>query len=269
MPVVVGELLHVVLWIIGHGALPHVPVEIGGGWRRELADFFTRVVIGATGKARLADDSAVQCSDGFLHPGAALIAHLHELAGFLHGGDERFRFARVLAAGLFDIDVLAGLQRQDGHGRVPEVRRGDENGIDRFVFEDLAEVLHALAGRGLLVGHHLQPFVETTRVRLREVGDLHIRQCEQRLHMPHATTERDDGDFHFVRGFVRSSEFRQGGKRGPEADGGSIGEKGATVHGRLRNRGRGAASIAANVASFDAFRLCMGGGWIMMAVLSK
>ena len=73
--------------------------------------------------------------------GAALGAHLHLLAIFLLGCDEDRAFGRIVAAGLFDIDVLAGLQAGDGHGCVPVVGRGDGDGVDILGGEKCAEVL--------------------------------------------------------------------------------------------------------------------------------
>jgi hypothetical protein len=46
-----------------------------------------------------------------------------------------------VAAGLLDIDILAGLHRPDAHQGVPVVRRGDRDDIDVLAVEDTAEVL--------------------------------------------------------------------------------------------------------------------------------
>ena len=79
--------------------------------------------------------------------GALLGAHLHELAVFLLRGDEERAFGGIVAAGLFDVDVLAGFDAGDGHGRVPVVGRGDGDGVDVFALEELAEVAFGLAVR--------------------------------------------------------------------------------------------------------------------------
>ncbi len=54
-------------------------------------------------------------------------------------------FLDGLRQGLFDVDVLARLARQDHLGGVPVVWRGDDHRVDVLVFEHAAEVL---AGRG-------------------------------------------------------------------------------------------------------------------------
>ena len=44
--------------------------------------------------------------------------------------DQQRALGGVMAAGLFDVDVLARLQAEDGHGRMPVVGRGDGDGVD-------------------------------------------------------------------------------------------------------------------------------------------
>jgi hypothetical protein len=49
---------------------------------------------------------------------------------------------------LLAVDVLAGLERLDGHLRVPVVGRGDEHAIEGLVVDEVAEVL-VLASKSL------------------------------------------------------------------------------------------------------------------------
>ena len=77
---------------------------------------------------------------------ALLRAHLDELAVFLLRLDEQCAFGGVVAAGLFNVDVLAGLEAEDRHGCVPVVGRGDGDGVDVFLLQDLAEVLIGFGG---------------------------------------------------------------------------------------------------------------------------
>jgi len=79
-----------------------------------------------------------------------LRAHLHQLSVFLLGLDEHLSFGGIVAAGLLDVDVLAGLQASDGHGRVPMVGRGDGDGVYIFVLENFAEVF-SVAGTRLIL----------------------------------------------------------------------------------------------------------------------
>ena len=60
---------------------------------------------------------------------------------FFWASTSQVAFLGVVGAGLLDVDVLAGLEAEDGHGGVPVVGRGDGDDVDVFGGEDLAEVL--------------------------------------------------------------------------------------------------------------------------------
>ena len=76
--------------------------------------------------------------------GALLGAHLHQLAVFLLRAHQQRALGGVVAAGLLDVDMLAGLQSGDGHGRMPVFGRGDGDGVHILLFENVAEVaVHA------------------------------------------------------------------------------------------------------------------------------
>ena len=85
-------------------------------------------------------------------------------------------FGDVVAHGLLDIDVLAGLGRPDGHQRVPVVRRGDGDGVQRLVFQRLADVGHAFAGELAfdLLLQGLQFALQHLLVGIDQVGDFHV-----------------------------------------------------------------------------------------------
>ena len=63
--------------------------------------------------------------------------------------DEQLALARVVAARLLDVDVLAGRAAEDGGRGVPVVAGGDDQGVDLLVVEDAAEVGDRLRGLGL------------------------------------------------------------------------------------------------------------------------
>ena len=71
---------------------------------------------------------------------ALLQARLHDAIVPPRRGDHLFTLADVVRDGLFDVDVFAGLARQERHRRVPVVGRGDHHGVDRAVVEQAAEV---------------------------------------------------------------------------------------------------------------------------------
>ena len=82
--------------------------------------------------------------DGFHHRRTAAVhrADLHQLLVARRRLDHLAAFPHRVRRGLFDEDVLAGLQGPDGGERVPVIRYRDHDGIDVFVVEGAAEVLH-------------------------------------------------------------------------------------------------------------------------------
>jgi hypothetical protein len=90
--------------------------------------------------------------------GALLRAHLHQLARFLLRFDQHYALGGIVAAWLFDVDMLACLNARDGHRRVPVVGRCDGDRIDFFQREEVAEVFlgcRGLAHLSLRVGGEL------------------------------------------------------------------------------------------------------------------
>ncbi len=74
--------------------------------------------------------------------GAALGAVLDDPVVPPRGLDGDPAFVDVVAARLFDVDVLARLAAPDRDQGVPVIGRGDRDGVDRLVLEDAADVLH-------------------------------------------------------------------------------------------------------------------------------
>ena len=104
---------------------------------------------------------------------ALLGAVLDDDAVFFRGLDALAAFEEGMAAGLFHVDVLAGLAAPDRQQRVPMVGAGDGNGIQILVFQGLAEVLHA---GGLVAGTFLDALgngAEERTVGIDQVGDFH------------------------------------------------------------------------------------------------
>jgi len=58
---------------------------------------------------------------------------------FFYSGNKLAAFKGVVRTGFLDVNVFAGLDRPDGLERVPMIGRGDGDGIDVFVFEELAK----------------------------------------------------------------------------------------------------------------------------------
>ena len=97
---------------------------------------------------------------------------LHQSLLLLRGFHKQPAFANVVGDGLFDIDVFAGVHGQDRGGRVPVVRRGDDDRIDRFVIENFPQVRHRPAGLNAELLNRILPaaFVHIANVSQLDVG---------------------------------------------------------------------------------------------------
>src|SRR5262249_57038891 len=108
--------------------LPQVVVEALG--RRRLlaaADRLPVVLVPGLGEVGPADDALADLVDGLddLGPAAPLAAHLDVLAVLAGGLHHQLALARVVAARLLDVDVLAGGAGEDARRRVPLVAGRD------------------------------------------------------------------------------------------------------------------------------------------------
>jgi len=80
-------------------------------------------------------------------------AHLEDALVLPDRGDELLALGDGIGQRLFEVDVLARFGRGDGVGRVPEVGRNDEDAVEVFAGQELAEI--AVGGdalRGVLAG---------------------------------------------------------------------------------------------------------------------
>ncbi len=108
-----------------------------------------------------------------------------------------------MAGGLFDVDVLAGLEAEDGHGGVPVVGQGDGDGVDVFGGEDFAVVAVGCGGVAeLLFGRgrqNLARMVESTSQTwvTRADGGVVLERGEVGVA---ATVEAEDGEVDAVVG---------------------------------------------------------------------
>ena len=145
---------------------------------------------------------------------ANLRAHLHHAVVLARGGHRRLAFQDVVARRLLDVDVLAGQAAVNRQQRVPVIRRGHHEGVDRLVVEQLAIVLDQL---GHLPGLRLHLRAALCRHRLvdvAEVGDVAIRFGGEAVHhRVAAAADADAGDADLVVR-VRSDQRRRRGGRG-------------------------------------------------------
>ncbi len=114
--------------------------------------------------------------DGVLNAlvAAALSAGLDDALVFSRGLDHPPAFAHVVADRLLDIDVLARLACPDRRQGVPVVGRGDRDGVDRFVVEQAANVLHDLGRRLGISFDHLGPAAGRAEINVADRRDAHV-----------------------------------------------------------------------------------------------
>ncbi len=101
----------------------------------------------------------------------------------------------VVAARLFDIDVLASLQRQQRRRRVPVIRCRDYQGVDIVVIEGTAEVTDSLRRTLLMVRYRGHGLLDRPRVDVAHVGDLGSGGLREGLRQQvAAAVDAHDGD---------------------------------------------------------------------------
>ena len=213
---------------VRRGAVEHFPVEIGRriAVRRaaeaghEVAEV-VRLDRDDLSELAVADELPGTFEVG---PGAVLGADLDNALVLLGGFDHPAALLDEEAEGFLDVDVLAGGAGEHGHQPVPMVGRGDDDGVDVFVVEHLAEV-----GVSFRVCRR--------RVRRRDpcaaegfgdAGDLDIGLLDEgRGEDPADEADADDAD---VDAFI-GPEDATGGERGQAH--GAAGDKRAAGH-RIR-----------------------------------
>src|SRR5262245_2227282 len=121
----------------GRRPQPQVVINaLRDGTVRLLADRVAPFETKPASHINVADHAVTQLLHGFSQRDGrtAVRAVLDYAVVFTRGGDELPAFPITMRAGLFDINVLARLAGPDAHQRVPVVRRGDRDGVNRLVF---------------------------------------------------------------------------------------------------------------------------------------
>src|SRR5438445_686400 len=137
-------------------SMPELVMEVRR-YRRGLAppDRRAAVRIPCAREVRTADDPVAKRLHGFdgARRAAALRAHLDHALGLALRVYQQLAFARVVAARLLHVDMLAGRHREDGGGRMPVVGSRDDERVDRFVVERATEIGEALHRAALRLAH--------------------------------------------------------------------------------------------------------------------
>ena len=210
--------------LIGHhrrGTDPQVVVErLGRLGGLGMADRFALLTVPGFRDQHLANDSALQSLHGLAHVrgAAALRADLHHALVAAGGLDHQPAFADVVAARLFDVDVLAGVAGQNRGGGVPMVGRGNPHGVDTLVVEHATQVLDRLGRRAAELlsrggGCSQASFIDVAHVR-----DLHLLVFGQQVDvMTSHASGSDHADDESLIGIARLRCARVcqcGGRRG-------------------------------------------------------
>lgn len=196
VPVVVDEVA--VEGLFGSGAKPEVEVHVAGNFFVGLvANAPSRLAAVAFGDEEFAVLAAVNGGDllGPAAAGAALGAVLDDAVVFAGGFNALAAFKDVVAAGFFDVDVFAGLASPDGDEGVPVVGRGDGDGVDAFVFQELTDV--GVGGDfGCVVFFQLiDSAANDVVVNVAESGDADAGNAPEAVDVgASASVDADDGD---------------------------------------------------------------------------
>src|SRR4029450_8916389 len=109
-------------------------------------------------------------------PGSRAV--LHDAIVLARSRNDLLRFEHIVRTRLLDVDVFSRLACPDGLQGVLEVGRGEGNGIDAFVFEQLPHVEDS--GRALLARllHHLASLFQHGFIDIAEGCDLDVRDIQ-------------------------------------------------------------------------------------------
>ncbi len=212
--------------------LPEVVIEmLGHGRRFSLADGAPAACVETTRSEYPSDDALV-------HPlyrlddervAASLVAHLHETIVLASGGDHQPRLGGVVAAGFLDVNMLAGLAAENGRRRVPEIRRGDGDGVEMRIVEHAPQIGDAAARCRLALGDDRQAVGGAVVIDVANVDHLDVGEFQVILDVCHAAAKAHHADSQLVSGLVGGVERVALGQGGGGDSSGGVLEETATV----------------------------------------
>src|SRR5881628_2450583 len=99
-----------------------------------MADGPTHSIVPTTREPNGSNGAFLELLNAFdaSRPRTPLISHLHHAIIFARGAHHRFSLPRIMRARFLDINVFARVASHDRRGRMPMIRRGDENGVEVF-----------------------------------------------------------------------------------------------------------------------------------------
>ena len=212
--------------------LPEVVIEmLGHGHRFSLADGAPAACVETSRSEYPSDDALVhslyRLDDERV--AASLVAHLHEAIVLASGGDHQPRLGGVMAAGLLDVNMLAGLAAENGRRRVPEIRRGDGDGVEVRIVEHAPQIGDAPARRLLALGDDRQAVGGAVVIDVANVDHLNVGEFQVILDVCHAAAKAHHADSQLVGGLVGGVERVALGQGGGGDSSGGVLEETATV----------------------------------------
>ena len=107
-----------------------------------------------------------------------------------------------MASGFLDVNMLAGLAAEYGRRRVPEIRRGDGDGVEVRIVEHASQIGDAPARRRLALGDDRQAVGGAVVIDVANVGHLDVGEFQVILDVCHAAAKAYHADSQLVGGLV-------------------------------------------------------------------
>src|ERR1039458_6314187 len=174
VPVVVQPVSRVL--VLGRRSQPEIVVDARRhGFHRLAADGVAPFEAEAAGHVDVAEQAILDVlHNRAADAGALLAAVLHHAPVLPRGKSDLAGLEHIVRAGLLHVDVLAGLARPDGLERMAVVGGGDGDGVDRLVFQELAQV--GVSRGTLSLGFFERGYlrVEHRFIDVAEGGDFHV-----------------------------------------------------------------------------------------------
>ena len=217
MPVVVDDI--VAVEAPGRRALPEVVVEPARD-RRFLAAAYRAAVTRIPGAPIIhaPDCSASRGLNRLDHtrPGTALAPHLDDAAVLRARLDQHLPLARVVAAWLLDVDVLAGRGREQTGGRVPVVGSRNHERVELLLGDNTPHVAGARGSLAARLGDGRSPLGDGALVDVADPRDLGPFQArEPASQRGTAAVGPHDGQHHAIRRGCRAAHGPQNCRRSP------------------------------------------------------
>ena len=187
-----------------------------------VADRGSAFVAGSVSDFALAELAGLDVIDGRAHPriASALGADLADAIELAGGLGHQPTFMDVVAGRLLDVNIFARGHRPNRHERVPMVRCGDRNDIDRLVFDHLANVLLELRLGFLPLADLFHGIADDRLIAIADGDDLAVVFAEEAADMVHAAPmHADDGHAKPIVGGLFLDRFVLGGVAKVRADG--------------------------------------------------